>query len=437
MHARCNDAGFAPPRLERAFDPSGAQPKEPPVRIEIEIGPWGAIMQLRMRSSNPGPDDLAARSVGVDWYASALFSQRRVSGLTHETYRYPARFSPDLVRAAVGAFSAPGDYVLDPFLGGGTTAVEALAAGRRVIGFDVNELSLVLTRAKTMPLRRKDLDALDRWLATSNVRGTVPAKSDPRLLNAPEEMVQALRPALATLPGLPAKARDAARAVLLQAGQWAIDGREHPVSPALLLQAADRALCDLKVGLLELSRASTAAGVRPGEMKRRRVLRHEAALDAATGRALGRLRKRARLVVTSPPYPGVHVLYHRWQVRGRVETAMPYWIADAQDGEGPNHYTMGGRSRAGIESYFEQMLETWQALRLLLAPGAFVVQLIAFSDPGTQHERYLQLMERAGYALKPELSPTGPREVPNRKWYYRAQPNRTAAGEVLLVHTAP
>ena len=32
------------------------------------------------------------------------------------------------------------------------------------------------------------------------------------------------------------------------------------------------------------------------------------------------LRGRVRLVLTSPPYPAVHVLYHRWQVKGRKET---------------------------------------------------------------------------------------------------------------------
>lgn len=33
------------------------------------------------------------------------------------------------------------------------------------------------------------------------------------------------------------------------------------------------------------------------------------------------------LILTSPPYPGVHVLYHRWQVQGRKETPAPFWIA--------------------------------------------------------------------------------------------------------------
>lgn len=90
----------------------------------------------------------------------AFFSAKRVGGLTHNIYRYPARFSPEFVRAALESFTEPGDLVLDPFMGGGTSAVEALVGGRRFLGFDLNPLSVLLTRAKTTPLYRKDRAAL-------------------------------------------------------------------------------------------------------------------------------------------------------------------------------------------------------------------------------------------------------------------------------------
>ena len=50
-----------------------------------------------------------------------------VSGLTHDFYRYPARFSPLFARSAIELFTEPGDTVLDPFAGSGTSLVEALA----------------------------------------------------------------------------------------------------------------------------------------------------------------------------------------------------------------------------------------------------------------------------------------------------------------------
>src|ERR1700754_4026552 len=64
-----------------------------------------------------------------------------VRGLTHGYYKYPARFSPAFVRAAVQVLSKPGDLILDNHVGGGTTLVEALALGRNAIGVDISALA--------------------------------------------------------------------------------------------------------------------------------------------------------------------------------------------------------------------------------------------------------------------------------------------------------
>lgn len=45
-------------------------------------------------------------------------------------------------------FSKPGDTVLDPFLGGGTSAAVALKAGRKFMGIDIDERSIATTRAR-------------------------------------------------------------------------------------------------------------------------------------------------------------------------------------------------------------------------------------------------------------------------------------------------
>jgi hypothetical protein len=88
-----------------------------------------------------------------------------VSGLTHNFYRYPARFSPKLVRAAIEAFSAPGDLILDPFMGGGTTLVEALALGRHAVGTDISSLAAFVTEVKTTLYTDAELERLERWAA--------------------------------------------------------------------------------------------------------------------------------------------------------------------------------------------------------------------------------------------------------------------------------
>ena len=77
-----------------------------------------------------------------------------VRGLTHDFYRYPPRFSPAFARAAIEAFTRPGDMVLDPFVGAGTTLVEALALGRDAIGIDISQLAEFVATAKTRFTRR-------------------------------------------------------------------------------------------------------------------------------------------------------------------------------------------------------------------------------------------------------------------------------------------
>ncbi len=66
----------------------------------------------------------------------------------HGFHVYPARMHPTVARAIVDTWSKPGQCVLDPFCGSGTVLVEALAAGRRAIGTDLNPLAVALASFK-------------------------------------------------------------------------------------------------------------------------------------------------------------------------------------------------------------------------------------------------------------------------------------------------
>lgn len=78
----------------------------------------------------------------------------------HGFHTYPARLHPDTAARLVRAFAPPGGRVLDPFCGSGTVLVEALAAGRRPLGVDLNPLAVRLARAKTRPRGAEELDRL-------------------------------------------------------------------------------------------------------------------------------------------------------------------------------------------------------------------------------------------------------------------------------------
>src|SRR5581483_9707933 len=91
-----------------------------------------------------------------------ICSQDRVSGLTHNFYRYPARFSPEFVRAVIREFTQEGDVVFDPFMGGGTTLVEAMAMGRNALGTDISSLATFIAQVKTTVFSDKQLSSVER-----------------------------------------------------------------------------------------------------------------------------------------------------------------------------------------------------------------------------------------------------------------------------------
>jgi len=72
----------------------------------------------------------------VERLQTALDFASYTTGKTHHFYHYPARFSPEFARTIISDFSDHDQWVLDPFMGGGTSVVEGLALGRCMVGID-------------------------------------------------------------------------------------------------------------------------------------------------------------------------------------------------------------------------------------------------------------------------------------------------------------
>ena len=70
--------------------------------------------------------------------------------LTHWIYPYRGKYHPQMVRALLNIVGAkPGSRILDPYLGSGTTALEASLLGIDCVGVDISPLCVLLTRVKT------------------------------------------------------------------------------------------------------------------------------------------------------------------------------------------------------------------------------------------------------------------------------------------------
>ncbi len=89
--------------------------------------------------------------VDVPTYLNEFWtSKQRAAHSLHEI-SYRACFKPQLPRFFIQRLTVPGDPVYDPFMGRGTTLLEAALMGRRPIGCDVNPLSAILLRPRLEP----------------------------------------------------------------------------------------------------------------------------------------------------------------------------------------------------------------------------------------------------------------------------------------------
>ncbi len=70
---------------------------------------------------------------------------------THRFHPYPARMVPQIAHRLIEMYSKEGDIVLDPFCGSGTVLLEAKLLGRNAIGFDINQLAILIANAKINP----------------------------------------------------------------------------------------------------------------------------------------------------------------------------------------------------------------------------------------------------------------------------------------------
>lgn len=368
-----------------------------------------------------------------------------VRGLTHGYYKYPARFSPVFASAAIRAFTQPGDLVLDPHVGGGTTLVEAIASGREAIGVDISSLAEFITTVKCTVYSEAELETLERW--GRRVAGAVdihkPSKAFAgyeqlgyyKHLNHPSRwrMRKAIEQGIAAAIKLGTPRKEAfGRCVVLRSAQWALDGRSKHATIEDFRRTLTETADDMVNGARNLRRSVRNHGPQqPITVLRRSAIGCEESLTDI---------RAPRLVVTSPPYPGVHVLYHRWQVDGRKEAPLPFMIANKLDGAGLSYYTMGDRKYPGLKTYFDNIKGSMSSVAALADRDTIIVQMVAFSAPQWQLPRYLETMEEAGLTefrlpvLDGEADGRLWRSVPGRRWYSAQRGTTPGSKEVVLFH---
>ena len=99
------------------------------------------------------PSELPHLAIEPEWK-----DQQRLWGHSfHPMCSYLASFPAALVHAFIARYTRPGDVVLDPFSGRGTTPLQACAEGRIGAGNDLNPFAHILTAAKVDPPTKADI----------------------------------------------------------------------------------------------------------------------------------------------------------------------------------------------------------------------------------------------------------------------------------------
>jgi hypothetical protein len=381
----------------------------------------------------------------------SVMNKEPVQGLTHTFYRYPARFSPIFANAMIQAFTKPGDLVIDPFMGGGTTLVESAAMGRSAIGTDINSLAVFIAKVKTTPLTNDEIQSIKDW-----------TKAVPDKLNLHRPPIRAtewiergyqknitgrrlwpirktLEFVLYEIDNLTSRnARDFIKCALLRTAQWALDCRSIIPSAKEFRYQFFVFIKEMLDGIIAYSTAVES------QYQRNKVTPKVHCLQQSVHDLKNTVEIKQydapALILTSPPYPGVHVLYNRWQIQGRKETPAPYWIIGSADSKSESYYSLGSRKQPGLERYYEELLSAFKSLAAVSSSSTILVQMVAFSNPDWQMEKYLACLNEAGFEeiFFPYMAISSDnrlwRVIPNRKWYAVQHASISSNQEVVLFH---
>jgi hypothetical protein len=98
-----------------------------------------------------GAETIRFEEAGIPYLVNEFWTsgQRQAHSIHEISYR--ACFKPQLPAFFINGLTARGDAVHDPFMGRGTTPIEAAFLGRRPVGTDINPLSVLLTRPRLQP----------------------------------------------------------------------------------------------------------------------------------------------------------------------------------------------------------------------------------------------------------------------------------------------
>ncbi len=107
----------------------------------------GQVKQLRLFEEEPLPGNGRTGETSLTYPGDPAFARNKTEPV-HRWVPWIAGFSAAFVRSVLEPYLPHKGTVLDPFAGVGTTLVEAILAGHRAIGFEINPYAALACRVK-------------------------------------------------------------------------------------------------------------------------------------------------------------------------------------------------------------------------------------------------------------------------------------------------
>lgn len=123
--------------------------------------------------------DTPLESLNLNWTERDLPERERTKHV-HRLHPYLGKYIPQLVEIFLRKFFTPGQTVLDPFAGSGTTLVQANELGLHSIGYDISAFNIILCKAKTaqydiVQARKEILDIIEKVTGATQKKVTQPS----------------------------------------------------------------------------------------------------------------------------------------------------------------------------------------------------------------------------------------------------------------------
>jgi hypothetical protein len=122
-----------------------------PLTLATMIAHEDSFLEQILKFRDQGQASSQSSSEGIPYVTNAFWTARQRQAHSLHEISYRACFKPQLPEFFIARLTQPGDTVYDPFMGRGTTPLQAALMGRCAVGNDINPLSILLTRPRLRP----------------------------------------------------------------------------------------------------------------------------------------------------------------------------------------------------------------------------------------------------------------------------------------------